>query len=118
MAKYRGYVAWQLAHKVVLSAYKVSTDLPRVETYGLQSQIRRAAVSIAANIAEGSGKGSDPDFARFIRISIGSANELEYLITLSNDLGYLDDEKVRPLVESIVRVRQVLSKLWERLKQP
>ena len=78
MRDFKTLTVWQKAHQLVLVVYKTTNGFPKDELYGLTSQLRRATVSIAANIAEGSGKNTDADFARFIQISIGSANEVDY----------------------------------------
>jgi four helix bundle protein len=77
--------------------------------YGLTSQIRRAAASIGANIAEGAGKNSRPEFARFLQIAMGSASELEYHILLSRDLGYLAAESGQLLSEQVVETKRMLT---------
>ena len=78
MRPFRELVVWQKAHHVTRQLYDVTRTLPREEQYGLTSQIRRCAASICANIAEGCGRGTARDFARFIQIALGSASELEY----------------------------------------
>jgi len=96
--------------------YKITKDFPHEERYGLTSQIRRASVSIATNIAEGCGRGSDVDFARFLQISIGSACEVEYLLRLSHDLEYLSNKDHAFLDQSLVEVRKMLISLSQKLK--
>ena len=78
MSDYRKLVVWEKAHKLVLEVYRVTMTFPKEELFGLTSQIRRASASIPANIAEGSGRGSDAEMARFLHIALGSASELEY----------------------------------------
>ncbi|GIW03862.1 MAG: four helix bundle protein [Thermomicrobiales bacterium] len=80
---------WQKAHSLTLEAYRVTASFPREELFGLTSQVRRAASSIPANIAEGCGRGGG-DLARFCELAAGSASELEYHLILARDLGYLD----------------------------
>jgi len=80
--------AWQLAHQFVLEVYKLTKDYPKEETYGLTSQFRRAAVSIAANISEGYKKQGTKDKIRFYNISQGSLEECRYYLLLSKDLNY------------------------------
>jgi four helix bundle protein len=79
---------WQAAHEVTLAIYKMTPSFPVEERFGLSQQLRRAAVSVAANIAEGYGRRSPPDKARFYTISEGSAEELKYYLILVRDLGY------------------------------
>jgi len=82
-------VVWQKAHWLTLELYKITRTFPREEQYGLTSQMRRAAASICANIAEGCGRGTARDFARFIQMALGSASELEYHLVLAADLGFI-----------------------------
>ena len=87
MRTFRDLRAWQAAHALVLEVYKATDRLPAGERHGLCSQMRRAAVSVAANIAEGAG-GTPAEFARFLRIARGSLDELRYYFILAADLGY------------------------------
>jgi four helix bundle protein len=80
---------FQLAHRLVLDVYRVSSALPRAEQFGLQAQLRRAAVSVPANIVEGCSRRSDREYERFVDIALGSAVELRYLLQLTRDLGFL-----------------------------
>lgn len=81
-------IVWQKAHRFVLAVYKFTSDFPKNEIYGLTSQLRRAAVSIAANIAEGFKKTGSADTIRYMNISQGSLEECRYYLILANDLGY------------------------------
>jgi len=87
---FQDLVVWQKAHQFVLSAYRLSEDFPRKEVYGLTSQLRRAAVSIPANNAEGFRKRGRADKARFMNIAQGSLEECRYYLILARDLGYAD----------------------------
>jgi four helix bundle protein len=89
---FRELKIWQKARELVKSVYDATKNYPQSEMYGLQGQSRRAAVSVAANIAEGSGKGTNKDFSNFLNIAKGSLFELETLIVLGCDLGYLNVE--------------------------
>jgi four helix bundle protein len=82
-------VVWQKAHGLVLSVYRLSGGFPQEETYGLRSQLRRAAVSVPANIAEGFRRRSRPDKARLMNVAEGSLEETRYYLRLAADLGYL-----------------------------
>ena len=93
MAKFRALKVWQHAHALTLDLYRLTQRFPRDEQFGLTGQIRRAAVSIGANLAEGSSQ-SSASFARYIGVAIGSANELEYLLQLAMDLELLSDGSV------------------------
>jgi len=102
---FRDLIVWQKSHQFVLAIYKISrSDFPREETYGLTSQFRRAAVSIAANIAEGFRKHSKADKARMLNISEGSLEECRYYLILAKDLEYMNDETLWELTEEIGRL--------------
>ena len=88
MQDFRDLKVWQKAHNVVLAVYRASAEFPAAERFGLTSQLRRAAVSIPANIAEGCVRSSDADFARFLHISLGSASEVDYYLLLARDLKF------------------------------
>ena len=108
MHDFRRLTAWQVGHELALEVYQATASFPPDERFGLTSQMRRSAASVPTNIAEGSGRGSEPDFARFLAIAVGSASELLYQVRLARDLGYLDDSKPlggRLLIEPELRVR-------------
>ncbi|MDP2994034.1 MAG: four helix bundle protein [Anaerolineales bacterium] len=107
---------WEKAHHMVLAVYKATEIFPRQELYSLTNQIQRAAVSIPANIAEGCGKSGDADFGRYLQIAMGSSSELEYLLLLSHDLGYLPEGTFQNLATSLIEVRKMLNALLQRLK--
>ena len=96
--------AWQLAHQFVVDVYTLTREFPDAERYGLCSQFQRAAVSIAANIAEGYKKLSKADKLRFLNISQGSLEECRYYILLSRDLGYIDNDSYDSLNSEIEKV--------------
>lgn len=98
---------WHKARVVVVDAYELSARLPKREQYGLQAQIRRAAVSVVANIAEGCARGSEGDLERHLRIAAGSAAELESLLLVAADLKLLDTPK--EVSERISEVRKMLN---------
>ena len=83
-------MAWQKADALVLEVYAATRDFPDAERYGLTSQLRRAALSVPANIAEGSGRRTERDFLHFLHIAQGSLSEVEYFIYIAHRLGYLD----------------------------
>src|SRR6476469_6697626 len=89
MQNYKDLKVWTKAHAFTLKIYEVTQMFPKEELYSLTNQIRRAASSIPANIAEGCGKRTSPDFQRFLNISLGSTNEAEYFLILSHDLKYI-----------------------------
>lgn len=118
MQNYRNLEVWKIAHGMTLGIYRASKDFPREEQFGLTSQLRRSSCSIEANLAEGSGRGSDTDFARFVQIAIGSACETDCHLLLARDLGYLDDEQHTVLAEQAQSVRKMLISLLKALKKP
>jgi len=89
MQDFKNLKVWQKSHALTLEMYKATENFPGNELYGLTSQMRRSCASIPANIAEGCGRNSDPEFARFLAISMGSAAELEYHLLLARDLGFI-----------------------------
>jgi four helix bundle protein len=97
-------VVWQKAHAFVLAAYRVTESFPKSELYGLTSQFRRAAVSIAANIAEGFKKRSPNDKARFLNIAQGSLEECQYYLILAKDLGFSDTTTLRPQLDEVAKL--------------
>ena len=100
---------------MTLLAYRVTARFPDAEKYGVVSQLRRAATSVPTNIAEGAGRKSDKDFARFLRIAIGSTNEVEYLSRLSRDLEFVDARAWSDLTVLASRTRQMLERLHASL---
>ncbi|MFN3378298.1 MAG: four helix bundle protein [Runella zeae] len=115
MRDFRKYVVWEQSHKLTLQIYKETKNFPREELYGLVSQIRRAVTSIPTNIAEGAAKSSEKDFARFLGISFGSASELEYLMLLSNDLGFMGAQKYESIHQEIVSIKKQFYHLINKL---
>ena len=102
---------WKKAHELTLRIYERTARWPRHELFGLTSQTRRAAASIAANIAEGCGRNSDAELARYARTSLGSANELSYYVILAHDLSYLDSAEREGLGRGVSQLRRMLSSL-------
>lgn len=100
---------WQKAHALTLQLYRDTTSFPTDERFGLTSQVRRAAASIGGNIAEGCVKGSDVEFARFLRIALGSASELQYHLLLARDLGFLDPVRHESLNGGVEEVKRMLT---------
>ena len=115
MRDFRKYAVWEQSHKLVLELYKITKDFPSEEKYGLISQIRRAGVSIPTNISEGCGKSSEKDFARFLGISFGSCQEVEYLTLLAKDLDYLTEANYSPITSEIVSIKKQLYHLIKKL---
>jgi len=115
MTNFRKLEVWQLAHQTTLEVYRLTATLPDHERHGLVSQMRRSATSVAANIAEGAGRDTDRDFARFIAIARSSANETDYHALLAKDLGYIDEPAWARVSELISRTRSMLTKLRQTL---
>jgi four helix bundle protein len=107
---------WAKAHQLTLHVYTVTRDFPRQEVYGLTSQMRRAAVSIAANIAEGCGRRSDGELTRFLQIARGSASELEYHLLLAKDVGFLAEQEHTRIEATLVEVQRMLTGLVQRVQ--
>ena len=97
MTTYERLAAWQNAHRLVLLVYKVTRKFPTEERYGLSSQMRRAAFSVAANIAEGSAKRGPKEFRRYLDIALGSLSELRYTLRLVGDLALIPESEVKEL---------------------
>ena len=102
---------WQRSHALVLEIYRLTTKLPADERFGVVAQLRRAALSVPTNIAEGSKRENRQDYARFLNIAEGSLVEAEYLLMVSRDLGYLTAEAVAPVLQEIKEIAQMLHNL-------
>jgi four helix bundle protein len=101
---FQDLLVWQKAHQFVLGVYALTAAFPRQETYGLSLQMRRASVSIPANIAEGFRRRGKAEKARFMNIAEGSVEECRYFLILVKDLGYGDTERLAPLLEEVSRL--------------
>ncbi len=110
MRNYRQLDIWQLAHELALSAYVVSGEFPPEERFGLASQLRRAASSVPTNIAEGSGRPTQTDFARFVGMALGSLSEFDSHVILARDLGYVDASVSEELGLRIADLRRMMTK--------
>lgn len=116
MEDFRNLKVWSKAHELSILIYRRTSAFPRDEIYGLTSQIRRAAVSIGANIAEGCGRRSDGEMQRFLQIARGSASEVEYHLLLAKDLGFLSPADFRGLEEQIFEIQRMLASLSARVR--
>ena len=116
MKNFRDLQVWEKAHALTLAAYRVTANFPRTEMYGLTSQIRRCAASVAANIAEGCGKRGNAEFQRFLGIAAASASELEYHFLLARDLTYLTGPDYETLNSGIVEVKRMLASLIRKVE--
>ena len=111
MQRFTDIRVWQRSHELVLRIYGLTVRFPRDERYGLTSQIRRAAVSVPTNIAEGSKRSSSAEYARFLNIAEGSLVETEYLLLLASDLGLLPKDEVEPILGEVDEIERMLSAL-------
>jgi len=116
MKDFQSLSVWQKGHALTLSLYRETAAFPKHELYGLVSQMRRAGSSIPTNIAEGCGRGTDPDFARFLQLAMGSACELEYHLLLARDLQYLNDEMYVGLTNAATEIKRMLTALIQKVR--
>ena len=117
MQRFTDLKVWQRSHALVLQLYRMTKSLPSDERFGLISQIRRAAVSVPTNIAEGSKRQGRQDYARFLNIAEGSLVETEYLLMLSRDLGYLTPKVVEVPLAEIAEIASMLHQLRVKVEQ-
>lgn len=115
MKNFRDLQVWHKAHHLTLDSYKATNGFPKQELFGMTSQIRRAAVSIAANIAEGCGKRGYGEFQRFLGIAAGSASELEHHFLLAHDLNLIADLQYRELNDGVITVKRMLVALLRKV---
>jgi four helix bundle protein len=115
MQDFRKLQVWRRGHELTLAMYRATATFPSSELYGLTSQIRRAAASIPANIAEGCGMASTAELGRFVQIAMGSASELEYHLMLAHDLEYLKNDRYGVLASELVELRRMLNRLLKVL---
>jgi four helix bundle protein len=101
---------------LALLLYQKSRSFPKEEFYGLTSQLRRSAMSMGANLAEGCGRQTTPELARFVRIAMGSASELDYHLLPALDFGYLPPDEHKVLSQELTRVRKMLASLLATLE--
>jgi four helix bundle protein len=116
MQNYRNLKVWERAHQLTLALYKVTTQFPKEELYGLTSQVRRACSSIPANVAEGCGRNSDAELARFLQIAMGSASELDYHLLLARDLKLMNMKDYEQLAIELSEVRRMLNAFIQKLR--
>jgi four helix bundle protein len=107
---------WQKGHELTLSVYRATRSFPKDEMYGMTSQLRRAAASVPANIAEGCVRGSAAEFRHFLQVALGSASELEYHVLLSHELGYLDEPQYEALNSHATELKRMLTSFIQKLK--
>jgi four helix bundle protein len=113
---YQDLIVWQKAMELVKNIYQEVANFPKIEIYGVTAQIRRAAVSVPANIAEGQARNSTGEFKQFLGISKGSLAELETLLILSNSLGYLDEIKFNNFISQCSELNRMINGLLRSLR--
>ena len=116
MQSFRNLKVWHKAHALTLQVYNINNDFPRKELYGLTSQMRRAAVPVGANIAEGCCRKGDIEFSRFLQIAMGSASELEYELLVARDLKLVKASDFQLLEDEVTNVKRMLSALIFKLR--
>jgi four helix bundle protein len=116
MKDFKKLSVWQRSHQLTLAVYKATVAFPREEMYGLTGQIRRACASISANIAEGCGRSTDAELARFFDVAMGSASELEYHLLLAHDLGLLKTSDHNVLSAEVRDVKRMLTAFIQKLR--
>ena len=114
---FQDLVVWQKAHNLVLEIHKTTVGFPKEETYGLTSQLRRAAVSVPTNIVEGSTKRGRVEFGRYLDVSLGSMAELGYLLRFARDVGLLDAEEWAELQDLWLESRGMLWLLYRSVRR-
>ncbi len=118
MGDYRNLRVWERAHRLTLDVYEATHTFPKEERYRLTSQLRRSAASVPANIAEGCGRNGDAELARLLSIAKGSASELDYLLLLAHDLGYLKTPRYEYLTAEVHGISRMLATFVDRLRHP
>ncbi len=117
MRNFRELEIWKLGMQIVKSVYKVANKLPKEEKFGLISQLKRAAVSVPANIAEGCSRYSEKDFNRFLQISIGSLFEVETELLLCVQLEFIEKNEITDLLQLIDEEEKMISKMIAKVKE-
>jgi four helix bundle protein len=114
---YRELIAWQKAVEMVCTIYKLTSSFPADERFGLTNQLRRAAISIPSNIAEGQGRGVSRDFGRYLRMANGSRQEVETQIAIAHRLGYLDQERTASVLSDLEELGRIISGLLRSISE-
>ena len=114
---FRNIIAWQKGRKLVVDVYTLTNKFPQSEIYSLTSQIKKAVVSITSNIAEGSGRGSDIDFSRFLDMAMGSAKEVESQLINAIDLGFVSENEIEHIKKDLIDVQNLIYGLQKSLKK-
>ena len=117
MFTHRDLDVWRLAMELTVDTYRLTESLPKHEKYGLGAQIRRSAVSVASNIAEGAARQTKKEFVQFLYCALGSSAELETQLELINLIGYCDTSDLRPLSDKQARVSKMILGLIKSIKK-
>lgn len=118
MQDFKQLKVWQKSHSLVVRIYGATSPFPEYERYGITNQMRRAAFSIPANIAEGCARGTKTEFRQFLHIAAGSASELEYFLLLARDLRLLTEKQHIALYATLHDVRLMVTRLIQRMASP
>lgn len=113
--RFKNIEIWKRSMVFVEQVYSITANFPKHEQFGLTSQINRCAISIPSNIAEGSGRSTDKDFANFLRIALSSSFELETQLILSKNLKYINDEEFNKTVEELIEIQKMIIGFSKRL---
>lgn len=116
MHNFKEIKVWQRARGMVKNVYLLTAEFPSSEKFNLCSQMQSCSVSIMPNIAEGSGRGTDVDFARFLKMALGSAHELESQLIVSMDLGFIDEERLKDLASELSEIEKMIVALIKKLR--
>jgi four helix bundle protein len=115
MQRFTELLVWKRSHAAVLEVYRATVQFPTDERFGLTSQLRRAMLSVPTNIAEGSKRVSRQDYGRFLNVAEGSLAEAEYLLMVSADLGYMERQTTRKLIDELTEIAKMLSALRKKV---
>lgn len=116
---YQDLEVWKKAMELVTDIYKITQSFPKEELYGMTNQLRRASVSVPANIAEGWGRGTTKGYIQFLRIARGSLLEVETLMTISQNLGYVNAQDLQEqILQKIIEISKMINSLINSLKHP
>ncbi|MGB3778330.1 MAG: four helix bundle protein [Tunicatimonas sp.] len=116
MIDFKTLRVWELFHEIALDIYRITRKFPLEELYGLTSQMRKSASSAPTNTAEGCGRNTDPDLAKFLTIAMGSASELEYQLLLSKNLEYIDQDEYETIVEKLITAKKMLNTFLQKVR--
>lgn len=114
---FRDLDVWKLSIEIVKNIYQITNNFPNSGIYGLTSQLRRSAISIPSNIAEGQGRNSSKEFGQFLAIALGSLAELETQLIIAKEIGYLTSENLSPLLSDMDVIRKMIKALASSLRR-